>query len=419
MTPRVEILVHVSASSLSTDDARYRRQTQGFLDFISYGDNRRKIALEDQQALQIPAELPASQHGGDVQVKESFGLGQAKRVETIRQLFQRALQDATPTRTNAAKQPIQTPAAINAIVSSALPWTSIKETPRLLVERTPALPRPRTAPSASTPSENRRSLRRTQSDSWQTPPGVILNSQPSQESMRDQTASSPIPKRPFHSSSPSPDKDHTPVIKRVCRGSPSPLRRERSPRASSDRISFQELHPINSQVSQIAVSPVKFAERLPLEIHPRAPPVANHKFISHITKPLQELSNQPKLLAKRKCISLLRPIHNLERGHWLILLSAWDGEVKTKFWEFLTGFIGEGKAGWGVWAIRELVDKSRADSSDKENQPPGQEEVAKIFCWGEVLREVYLVLYIAAWGKRKTMGAKWIDAAGTIVADTK
>ena len=113
----------------------------------------------------------------------------------------------------------------------------------------------------------------------------------------------------------------------------------------------------------------------------------------------------------------VRPIEKLERGHWLVPLRTWEDKTKDKAWKFLHEFVGRGRAGWGVWCIRELLDKRKPDNSDKENQSPGQEEFAKIYCWGEVLGEVYLMIFVAAGKSLRTGGARWIDAGGDVVVD--
>lgn len=78
-----------------------------------------------------------------------------------------------------------------------------------------------------------------------------------------------------------------------------------------------------------------------------------------------------------------------------------------KFWTFLTQFIGSGRAGFGVRCFREnVVD---------ENGESGGEEVAKIYCWGEVVGEVWLLLFLASDRKVIGAGAKWIDAGGEAV----
>ena len=66
-------------------------------------------------------------------------------------------------------------------------------------------------------------------------------------------------------------------------------------------------------------------------------------------------------------------------------------------------FVGGGRAGFGVRCFREM---------DEEGDG---EEVAKIYCWGEVVREVWLLLFLASNRKVLGAGATWIDAAGEAV----
>lgn len=75
--------------------------------------------------------------------------------------------------------------------------------------------------------------------------------------------------------------------------------------------------------------------------------------------------------------------------------------LTDKFWKYLTDFVGGGRAGFGVRCFREVEE--------------GGEEVAKIYCWGEVVREVWLVLFIASHRKVLGVGARWVDAGGEAV----
>ncbi len=231
MSPPLEILVHVSGPSRGADDARYRREALGLLAF-----------------------QPANRHdlsGNNASGKEFQHLpsGPTQRTSAVRNLFEAKLQDLTPYRnviTKASVAPNQTE-------------TIVKDTPRLLIDRTPGLPRSRTAPSVHTPSQTIRPLRRTQSDSWQTPPSVILDSQPIGSSDTGlQIASSPNLKRPFQSSSPSPTR---------C-SSPSPKR----PKIRSDALVDM---PMSSSPILATVSPRRSILPLnttsPFEIHPPPP----------------------------------------------------------------------------------------------------------------------------------------------------
>jgi hypothetical protein len=43
----------------------------------------------------------------------------------------------------------------------------------------------------------------------------------------------------------------------------------------------------------------------------------------------------------------------------------------------------------------------------------------RVFCWGEVVRHVYLMLYVASKSKVRKLGLKWIDAEGEVVVQMR
>lgn len=55
------------------------------------------------------------------------------------------------------------------------------------------------------------------------------------------------------------------------------------------------------------------------------------------------------------------------------------------------------------------------DKSDKENQAPRRGEVVKVYCWGEVVGEMWLSLFIGSERKINGVGARWVDAGGVAV----
>ena len=420
MNHQFEILVHASGPSRGTDDARYRREAQGLLSFKPV--NTYQVLDGKRREAQI-SQRTQTDHWPSLQrdaARQGQRLGPTQEVQNIRQSFHTRVQEATPTRAQHDPHTLQTPAVGNVTALPALPWASIKATPHLLIERTPALPRPRTAPDAAPPSEGPKTLRRTQSDSWQTPPSVIPDSQPSQQPTQNHAASSPVPKRPFQSSSPSPTRNSCPTGKRVRRQSPSSRHHDSPSDPSSDRPTphAREVLVISSS-SQECGRVSSPSSDLPLEIHPAKPNIINTHFTSHLTPVLSSLSTKMPRSRFFTHDYSLRPLDPLERGHWLICISSWPNTLKTKFWTFLAGFIGGGHAGWGVWCIREMVPKSRGDSSGKENETPVEEEVLKVYCWGEVVREIWLGLYAGSDKIIKREGAKWIDAGGKVVVELR
>lgn len=57
----------------------------------------------------------------------------------------------------------------------------------------------------------------------------------------------------------------------------------------------------------------------------------------------------------------------------------------------------------------------RAGDGDGENQAPRPGEVVKVYCWGEVVGEVWIMLFIASGRKIKEVDARWVDAGGAAV----
>jgi hypothetical protein len=43
----------------------------------------------------------------------------------------------------------------------------------------------------------------------------------------------------------------------------------------------------------------------------------------------------------------------------------------------------------------------------------------RVYCWGEVARHVYLMLYVASKSKVRKLGLKWIDADGEVVVQMR
>ncbi len=103
-------------------------------------------------------------------------------------------------------------------------------------------------------------------------------------------------------------------------------------------------------------------------------------------------------------------------------------------WKFLTDFVGEGRAGWGVWCEwrtqgylpasspspshwstcdnEESIGNGTGKGSRNEEE---QRDVLKVYCWGEVVGHIYMVLFIASERMVKGTGARWVDGGGQVV----
>ncbi|KAK1824078.1 hypothetical protein LTR12_001379 [Friedmanniomyces endolithicus] len=165
--------------------------------------------------------------------------------------------------------------------------------------------------------------------------------------------------------------------------------------------------------ADIAVSSFEY---LPLTIHPPEPTVSLDSFVTHVTPALAWLAGEQSVV--KDCYhptSVSRIARPLERGYWLVNTSTWTHDVQHKFWSFLENQVVSGDAGWGVWCLREL------DQSG--NPPPGQRQgglrLVKVFCWGEVVKHVYLMLYVASNSRVRKIGLQWVDAEDVVVVQMR
>jgi len=146
--------------------------------------------------------------------------------------------------------------------------------------------------------------------------------------------------------------------------------------------------------AQVSVIP-----ELPLILIAPEPAASTSRFMTHITERLLLLSDESELSNHFNPVFMKREIQPLERGHWTFNPSKWAVCLQINFWRFLEKFIGQGHAGWGVFCIREPLEE------------PGLGSV-QVFCWGEIVKHTYLLLYVASNSQVRRLGLKWIDAEG-------
>lgn len=170
-------------------------------------------------------------------------------------------------------------------------------------------------------------------------------------------------------------------------------------------------------------------------------------------------------------IQQTRALTNLERGHWTVPIdliitttttttpsspspnpeskpqdlppNTWPLPLFTRFWTFLSDFISEGRAGWGVWCSLEADTTTTNNNNNNNNEdhtphthpnphpqkpPEGEEEkeesklsphiqptTLKVYAWGEVAEHIYLLLFLASERRIRRMGARWRDSQDEVV----
>ncbi|GKT42208.1 uncharacterized protein ColSpa_02389 [Colletotrichum spaethianum] len=146
---------------------------------------------------------------------------------------------------------------------------------------------------------------------------------------------------------------------------------------------------------------LNYLERL--EIHPVGPPVGTTDLTPDdlLTPKLRELARQLNISKRYAPVEQKRELRPFERGYWQLDWRGWRPTLRERAWHFLTDYILEGFAGWGVWC-------KRAEDWTW----------LRVYCWGHIAGHVYLALYLASERALKKDAARWVDGAGDVVVIT-
>jgi hypothetical protein len=148
----------------------------------------------------------------------------------------------------------------------------------------------------------------------------------------------------------------------------------------------------------------------PDEIHPSPPRTSSRgsKLPPLITPALQLLATQLELPLRYRPYSQTRPLRILERGFWAVETATWPSTLKEQAWAALGAYLVQGKAGWGVWAVKSGEGKALVGEG-------GEHAGLRVYCWGGVAGHVYLLLYLVSQRRVKGTGARWLDGGGEVV----
>lgn len=448
MAPSTELLVHVSAPSRVSDDARYRNEALGYIEFEA--ENRHALHLPNAKGVEDSESFASA-----LQVGDSFS-------DVVWTPQTPAPIAGTPTRSLVQEERanLRMTTLHGATASIEWSWSSpeasrgsflpvpatMVRTPAALnhsihVTRTPANVRPRTAPTDPSCIQDTPYLHRAQSDSWETPPSVIPDSQPFLQPL----------KRPHNSSSPSPtNRSASPSPKRLRKAFESDAPGEPPLQVTAtqpESLAFVFSTSTSAPVSLPSGAPTTF-----LTIYAPPPSPDTLPFKTHLTDSLSIISKHlptPAFFTRLQLQPPLRPLRASERGHWAVPISSLPNDTWGKFWLYLEKFIGDGRAGVAVWCVVEGTVKEGAKSRSEsrladgsggyvnEGKPQGPQDglakdeipgmdlssmvdpVLKTYCWGETAPEIWLLLFMASHRQIKGCGAKWIDAEGHAVLQMK
>lgn len=388
MPPATELLVHISAPCGASDDARYRKEAQEYLRF--------------KATTWRPLCWPAS----DIAAID----GTEAALPVVLEAAPPIAEDNDTDYTNVDLSSLKTPGRI--------PRNLLK----IHVVQTPIGSRPQTAPSSTKCVNETPFIRcRSQSVSGEQLSSLVPDSQPSLP------LAIPHYKRRYISRSPSQNS---------LANSPSPKRR---------RINFSlgeglavKGKPL-PHLQEKKFNPKNFILSRTLRSIIAPPPQPSiESFKTYVTPPLALITNHlplPTFYISYQAQPQLRPLQIHERGHWALSISSFTAEHKTKVWAYLEKFIGAGRAGIVSCFLEEakenLVEEKNGmpataraiEACEARNKVPpgeveggkGKEEFLKLFCMGEAVPSIWLLLFIATTRQVKGCRAQWIDASGTVV----
>ncbi|RMY15329.1 hypothetical protein D0866_13818 [Hortaea werneckii] len=183
------------------------------------------------------------------------------------------------------------------------------------------------------------------------------------------------------------------------------------PQVETSAVAVTDDAVMSSPMPKTSTSPAAI-QALPLAIYPPEPDAALAKFTTHVTYHLNFLAESSFAKDSYKPVSIAREPGPLERGHWLLPssgISVWPATLQLDFWNFLSQFISSGNGGWGLWCAREFHHGDDQHSLG----------AVRVYCWGEVVKHVYLLLYTASQSKVRKIGLQWVDGEGKTVVQMR
>ncbi|RDW74595.1 uncharacterized protein DSM5745_07257 [Aspergillus mulundensis] len=453
-----EILVHISAPSGVVDDARYRAQVEAILNFQSY--SRETITISTAQHAEAVETDSKNTELGDATSRNSSPVplhpvatrdGSQKDRDSLE----------TPVSVIPDSQPdLEQPGLSADSASLSLLPLPVPETPYASAYIPAKRPRLDSPPPVThygqedgqvqcdnTPIAGSRQVISTHmSPTKSTNPAVIAEKEkvaggqlgptkpPVEHAQHDdhgaQSDNTPIPTTGDCEVIPTQASPTTIIDTPVVPEGQRKKENSGKQRPESEPVAEPEARPNDSE------SPTAFLS-LPLEIKPPPPPISQSPFTTHITPTLEMLTDRLKSPRTYNPKVQTRDLDVLERGYWYLDINLvpetsatvpdshpsrtyWDKPLFTRFWTFLSDFIAkEGRAGWGVWCI--LEDRNHnavktGTSTSTENAQFGAQALSlKVYAWGEIACQIYLLLFLASERRIRKMGAQWRDGSDEVV----
>ncbi|PYH43875.1 uncharacterized protein BP01DRAFT_358065 [Aspergillus saccharolyticus JOP 1030-1] len=480
--PESEILIHIAAPSTVRDDARYRAQVEAILAFQA--STRQVITLRSDKDHADDNNVSAQSIGsttasGSTASTDSEGTGVDHELDTSApqipswqpETIQSLPRSSSPARQTQYVDSLGTPISVVpdsqpgqgqqdtlALQEIASPVTATSHAHRSTGATTEAHTVKRSSVDLSAPeSEEHDNLPgRVRDEARSAPPQSDLALQ-EPESPVSVSRRKPVPQivdappakrnRADPPRIPENGTSDNPLTRRQHKQSRKQSRHDNKPSTSP---SLEEFSVHDTPGPDAPFSTENTLVTTPVKIQPPLPPISRSPFESHITPTLSMLVTRLRSGRTYTPVKQFRDLDALERGYWFLLINLvpddaplsaaaaggssinthtiWDITLFNRFWTFLSEFISEGRAGWGVWCILEdapspapLQPGNRATASAAT--PSSGTEVAtqrltlKVYAWGEVALHVYLLLFLASERRIRRMGAQWRDGGDVVIIE--
>lgn len=99
-----------------------------------------------------------------------------------------------------------------------------------------------------------------------------------------------------------------------------------------------------------------------------------------------------------------RTLEHDERGSWHMGCKRWSSTAQRDFWLSLCEHVSSGRVGWATTIHREAGSH-------------GDLGLVRLYCWGEAVEHMWLLLWLCSKGRVSGLGLQWIDASGIAVVE--
>lgn len=143
---------------------------------------------------------------------------------------------------------------------------------------------------------------------------------------------------------------------------------------------------------------------LPLQLWSKPEAVGKKRGFNEVTSMMETYVSKASITKHYRPASVSRPIEAAERGCWMFDTADWEPKRQHEFWTRMQYMVGEGYFG-NVWCQRNVPKNWRSGGTDG-NEAEGL-GVVWLFCWGQVVPHIWVVLLVESHLQIRKSRARW------------